>query len=273
MISWIIDRCYIKQPRLRRAVTKLVFGDRDVQIELFGVPFQINTLRENGYLRAARKTRNSSLLRDEIAPMITIANLLRPGDTFVDVGANIGLYSCTLARRTAHNKANPLRFYAYEPHPDTFKRLVHNAKECGVIARNLAVSDNKATLEFVDGAVSHVFTRIEQRNAYNINSSRIVVPAVRLDEELIEGESIVLKIDVEGQEFSAVKGASKLFAACKIKAVYFDGYKDKSLVEGFLRDYGFSIIDLKTMGSITEHTFGLLAIHPSRFTKPESHEA
>jgi FkbM family methyltransferase len=258
-------RCYIKRPRLRRVITKFLFGDHDVQVELFGEHLHINTLRENGYLRAARKVGNSSLLRDEIATMLTLSNLLQPGDTFVDCGANIGIYSCVLVRRVLKNEgAPPVRFYAYEPHPDTFKRLAKNAAASGVTARNFALSDCNKILEFVDGAVSHVFTRVECRNAYNLQTMRVQVPAVRLDEQVIEGDSIVLKIDVEGQEWSVIHGAEGLFTAGRIKAVYCDGYRDKVPIETFLRDYGFSLLDLTMMETVTTHTSKLLAIHPRK---------
>lgn len=47
MISSLVDRYFIKQPKLRRLVTKMLHGDRLVNVNLFGGDFHINTLKEN----------------------------------------------------------------------------------------------------------------------------------------------------------------------------------------------------------------------------------
>lgn len=259
-IRFLLDRYFIKQPRLRRWVTRALYGDRDTEVTLFGCRFTINSLRENGYLRASRKITHSSLLRDEIATLLSLAGLLQPGDTFVDVGANIGLFSCTLARRTLFHAQGALRFYAYEPHPDTFRRLTLNAAAAGVVARNFAVSNAPGSLEFVDGAVSHVFTRAEKANAYNLPDQCLSVPSVRLDQEAIEGNSLVIKVDVEGQEWAVLQGAEGLFAAGRVKAVYLDGYEDKPAIEAFLRHHGFMFRDMLTLEPVATCRFGLLAM-------------
>lgn len=259
-IRSLLDRYFIKQPRLRRWVTRVLYGDQDTEVTLFGCRFTINSLRENGYLRASRKITHSSLLRDEIATLLSLAGLLQPGDTFVDVGANIGLFSCTLARRTRFHAPGALRFYAYEPHPDTFRRLARNAAAAGVVARNFAVSNMAGSLEFVDGAVSHVFTRVEQANAYNLPDQRLSIPSVRLDQETIEGNSLVIKVDVEGSEWGVLQGAVGLFAAGRVKAVYLDGYEDKPAIEAFLRKHGFTFWDMLTLERVDTSHFGLLAL-------------
>lgn len=47
---------------------------------------------------------------------------LRPGDTFVDVGANLGLYSILASRIVGPAGA----VFAFEPDPKTYDRLLHN---------------------------------------------------------------------------------------------------------------------------------------------------
>jgi len=96
--NWLVDRFFIKQPRLRRAVTRVMEGDSDQSIEMFGTKLLVNTLKEHGYLRASRLCRKSSLLRDEIAILVNLAFVLSDNDTFVDIGANVGFYSHTMTR-------------------------------------------------------------------------------------------------------------------------------------------------------------------------------
>ncbi len=194
------------------------------------------------------------------AILLLIATLLDAGDTFVDAGANIGLFSTTLARVNRLSEQPSVHFYAYEPHPDTFSRLEVNAGSLGVVARNVAISEERGELTFVDGAVSHVFTLATRANAYNIAGTQRKVPCVRLDEEDILGDSIILKIDVENQELAVLRGARKWFQDGRVKAVYLDGYADKAQVEGFLKEFDFRFFDGQSLGPFTAGGFSLLAL-------------
>jgi FkbM family methyltransferase len=256
-MRYLIDRYFVKQPKFRRLITRLLYGDREQDVDLLGTSIRIHTIKENGYLRASRMIAGSSLLRDELAILINLAALFRDGDTFVDIGANVGIYSLTLAR--THRILPRTRFYAFEANPDTFSRLsVHTAK-LGIQAHNVALSDHNGTLEFMAGAVSHVFTTVENKSSYNIESERVSVPCRRLDEMAIEGDSLILKIDVEGQEKSVLDGALALFQAKRVKAVYLDGYKDKS-IEAFLIGHGFTLLNGQTLEPTQGGIFSLLAL-------------
>jgi hypothetical protein len=103
MIRFLLDRYFIKQPQLRAVVTKLLYGKRDREVNIFGCQFVLNSLRENGYVRAVRKMEYSSLLRDEVGVLLSLSMLLQDEDAFVDVGANVGLFCCTPSRKNRLN--------------------------------------------------------------------------------------------------------------------------------------------------------------------------
>lgn len=63
-----------------------------MDIELFGAPLRVNKQKEIGYVRAYKNTKSNVVFRDEGAPLINLALILSPTDTFVDIGANVGLY-------------------------------------------------------------------------------------------------------------------------------------------------------------------------------------
>lgn len=132
---------------------------------------------------------------------------LAPGDVFVDVGANVGVFS-VLASRLVGDQG---RVVAIEASPDFHTRLLQQARlnGCGNIrALNTAVSDGRTTLTFV------------LASSHNMGANSIVPydgPAeatfaieARPLAELLEPEEIararVIKIDVEGAEGSAVRG-------------------------------------------------------------------
>ena len=94
----MVDKFFIKNPRLRRLVTSILETDRDLDIEMVGSLMRINSRREHGYLRAFRLSRSSAMLRDELATLMNLFSVVRDGDTFIDVGANVGDYSVELIK-------------------------------------------------------------------------------------------------------------------------------------------------------------------------------
>lgn len=255
-IGYFIDRYFIKRPRFRRFVTAALVRDRAESITIAGTKLLANSRREHGYFRAARMTQLNSTLRDEMPVLMNLFALIKDGDTFVDVGANVGLFTHSISR--LHNLFPRLKIVAIEPHPDTFLRLAAQPSPW-IKYVNAAAGDANGTITFVDGAVSHVFTSMENMTSYNIKSETAVVPTVRLD-EIVAGDSpIVMKIDVEGHERKVLDGAIGLFEAGRVRVVYLDGYNDIS-IHGFLTDRGFKLLNGRTLESINRKVFSLLAI-------------
>lgn len=141
---------------------------------------------------------------------------LRPGDGFVDVGANIGVFS-VLAARLVGDRG---RVVAVEASPDLHRHLLRNLRLNGldtVRALNAAVSDRPRTL---------TFTLASSRNT-GANSivpydgpveSRFEAEARPLPELLDPAEiaaARVIKIDVEGAEGSVVRGLAPMLGALR----------------------------------------------------------
>ncbi len=261
-----IDRLFIKKPSIRRLVTRLIYGSGLRKVRLFGADITIHSLRENGYLRAWLKARYSSLFRDEISGLLALFQVLRPGDLFVDVGANIGIYSSVVSRLPG------VRVLAIEANPDTFARLEANAQTHGFAARCAAVSDQRAVLEFTDGAVSHAFSVSEHKTDYHDHSTTANVEAFPLDELLLEHTApIVMKIDVEGHEPQVIAGAAGLLDAGRIQAVLIDTSPATASAVNALRARGFRMLDAETFEDTHSHTGALLALEarPARQILPE----
>ena len=100
---------------------------------------------------------------------------------------------------------------------------------------------------------------MENASDYSIPGDKATVPCKRLDGLGIIGDSLILKIDVEGQERNVLDGALGFFRANRVKAVYVDGYKDKE-VESLLSGHGFTLLDGRTLQPIQKDVFSLLAI-------------
>jgi FkbM family methyltransferase len=258
VFSRLYDRYFIKKPAVRLFVTKLLEKDEDIDIDLLCSRLKVNSIKEHGYLRASRMARFSSLFRDEIPVLMHLSALLSGSDTFIDVGANVGVFSASLSK--LKSIFQNVDFFAFEANPDTFSRLSETIEGLPVKAHCVALSKNTGELEFVGGTASGVFTAIDYASSYN-NKEKMFIPCCRLDSFDIKGVSMVIKIDVEGQEMDVLEGASKFFENEFVKAVYLDGYSSKSRVENFLKDHGFSFFDGRSLQPVEGDVFSLLAIH------------
>lgn len=263
----VVDKFYNKSPRIRETLMNLIYGNKDVLIDLCGVKTEVNTIKENGYLRASKLSSQSSLLRDEIPIFLSLSMILGKGDSFVDVGANIGIFSSIIARYKPFLDLKGI--YAFEANPNTFERLEKNSNKYDFSAFNVGISSKEEHLEFVAGAVSHVFTTVGNSSKYNIKSRSMIVKCQPLSHFHIEGDSIVLKIDVEGQELNVLEGARPLFNEQRIKAVYFDGFTNHQKCLSFLKEYNFLLFDGKDLTESDGNLFSLFAISAKEFDKVE----
>jgi FkbM family methyltransferase len=253
----LIDRYFFKQPEVRRFITKLFTSNREETVTLLARHYQVHSVREHGFLRASKIARTCSFFRDEAAVLIQLAGLLGDGDTFLDIGANVGIFAATMA--SLRSIYPNLKIYAFEPNRDTANRLRANAESLGVEIFAVALSNRSGTIQFVDGAVSSVFTTVENASSYSIRSELSSCECRRLDDLPIAGDSLVMKIDVEDQEWDVLEGSLSYFQTGRVKAVYLDGYKD-SRVRGFLDQYGFRYLNGRTLAPATAETRHLLAV-------------
>jgi FkbM family methyltransferase len=133
---------------------------------------------------------------------------LRPGDRFIDVGANVGLYTLlalSVVGRTGYVDA-------FEPSDSVAARLGEsltiNAVE-NVTVRRLAVSDSAAQAVFVltdDDCTAHIDVNPSSP------ASKTQVRTARLDECLADVPYAMAKFDIEGYEPFGLRGASKWLA-------------------------------------------------------------
>jgi FkbM family methyltransferase len=136
-------------------------------------------------------------------------SLLRPGDVAIDGGANIGLFTLMAAARVGPDG----RVVACEPSPTTMALLRENVALNGygqVDLREVALAERPGRLRM------HVFTPGSGFSSFapadTGAGAEVEVEVATIDEvagDLLERTSLV-KLDVEGAELLALKGAPRL---------------------------------------------------------------
>lgn len=153
-----------------------------------------------------------------------IADALLPdGGEFLDVGANHGLLSFGLARRLPRT-----RFHLFEPNP----KLLESIEKSSKLYPQMRAEINPVAVCDQDGTI-HFAVQSEQTGASHItNSGGIPIRSIRLDSYLKDksmNRVDLLKIDIEGYELTALRGAECALRARVIRAIYFE-YFEKYLV-------------------------------------------
>jgi FkbM family methyltransferase len=173
---------------------------------------------------------------------------LRPGDHFVDVGANVGVFSTLVGTRIPG-----VRITAIEPFPpvreDLLANLALNDLSSDVVdVVDFAVSDTagEATFEVLD---RDVLNRLAPGSGTGDGATTgITVPVTTLDELVGDDPPALIKIDVEGSELLVMKGARGLLMAADAPVLLFEhaGYCahfgiTPAEVRAFLRSVGYTI--------------------------------
>lgn len=140
-------------------------------------------------------------------------NILAPGMTFIDAGANDGLFTLFAARRVGPTG----QVWAFEPSRREFTRLRRNVQSNvlgNVRTFQLALADTQGQAEMKIADDEHSGQNTLGDFAYQIDLVRRErVATVRL-EDLVRQEYLrqidVIKLDVEGAELSVLTGASEI---------------------------------------------------------------
>jgi FkbM family methyltransferase len=186
----------------------------------------------------------------KIEPEITD---LRKGESFVDVGANIGYYTLRMASVCAQKGDYPTStIISIEPDPENYRALCQNIACNGftnIITINKAAWDSRGFQEMrVPAAGKRILTDYPsicfEYEGTAKSFKKLVVEADTLDNMLNENNVHnigILKMDIEGAEVHALKGAKDTAEKVRKIVVEVHGNANKEKVKSILINYGFNI--------------------------------
>lgn len=166
--------------------------------------------------------RAETLFSKEEGTVKWIRDAVRPGETFYDVGANIGLYTLLAARRVGPGG----RVYAFEPHVPNFVSLLHNVGlnrvDAWVVPLCVALHDREGFFDFhyrsvvAGSSMSQLDCRVDGDEVGfqpMVSERKLGMTVDRLIENAAIGPPHHIKIDVDGNEFLVLKGMQRLLTS------------------------------------------------------------
>lgn len=149
----------------------------------------------------------------ELIPRRILSKVLRPGDVYVDCGANVGFLSLWAARGVGPTG----RVYAFEPMPPTIERLRENIRlndveNIEVMANGTWDCPKTATIYWFEHTESG-FVSLGKRDDLSVERE-YSIQTVRLD-DAVDPPIRAIKIDVEGAELATLRGGEKLLTASR----------------------------------------------------------
>lgn len=184
----------------------------------------------------------------EVSEMAFVLHALRPEDLFADIGANVGSYTVLAAGAVG------AQVVSVEPLPATFAKLADNIRlndlSGRVSAHCCGVSSEPGELRFVSS--------LDTMNRVALPGEdlpTLAVPVVTLDELCAARCPTIIKMDVEGHELPALRGAGSLLANPALQAVLMEtnqsgmkfGVSDEQLFE-VMEKAGFQPCDYDPFG-------------------------
>lgn len=144
-----------------------------------------------------------------------LKRFLKPGDIFVDIGANIGLYT-VLAGRYVGERGH---VYAFEPCAKTYQRLLANVKLnklANVSCCQTALSDHSGCLDLTVSLDGFDACNSFSQPVFGEQFASERVATIAWDEfageHSLVGRVAMMKIDVEGWETYVVEGGARTLA-------------------------------------------------------------
>jgi FkbM family methyltransferase len=189
-----------------------------------------------------------------------LAKYIKPGDTVIEAGANIGSETLLIAKIASGGHV-----HAFEPNPYTFQRLKINVSVNELTNVNIydcALGESNSNIQFNIFPKDFCNSGMSSKYMETAKTRKIDVVQKTLD-SFIEENNInkvdFIKMDIQGAEMDMLTGAAGTISRFRptIFTEACEPYNDTKLLYQVLKDYGYNILligekETNAMESITQ---------------------
>jgi len=242
---------------LKISSVRLMSMTKERIVPLVKMPYQLPIfLRANSF----REFRRAGFCFREESTTKWIEECSKEGGVLYDIGANVGAVSLLYAANVMKNhKVVPeSSIIAFEPTPETYSALCGNISvnrwNGRILPLNIPMSD-KSSMGFLNitsesaGTSGHSFNS-SLNKAQTTKDEPITIPMIsqsidRLVNDFKLPSPDWLKIDIDGLDFIALKGAEKLLKAGKIKSILIEKNEHEDEIRSFIKNFGFIEVNIE----------------------------
>jgi len=168
---------------------------------------------------------------------VLVDRFVRPGDTVLDIGANLGLITLRMAKRVGPAGT----VHAFEPNPAMVERVkasIAKSEITNVVLHEVALGDVAGTLPLAvpagnAGMASLVSNRVQPKTC-------VEVPVIRLD-DIDVGQVSFVKIDVEGFEEQVLRGFASTLGERPPHVILFEQNDERGAPIPYLKEAGYKL--------------------------------
>lgn len=172
-----------------------------------------------------------------------------------DVGANVGSYSLECLDKFG-TKAE---IHAFEPSRVTYKKLIEHVTSDNIICNNFGLSDKEGTQILFSDKEESGLASLYQRKVLNVsfeNQEKVTLDTL---DHYCKNKNItwidLLKIDIEGNEINALKGAEGMLSQKQIGMIQFEFGGCNIDSRTFFRDFWYMLHENYKLFIILEDGF------------------
>ncbi|MEI6826579.1 MAG: FkbM family methyltransferase [Desulfuromonadales bacterium] len=185
---------------------------------------------------------------------------LEDAEIVVDGGSYNGLSAATFAKTCENKKLAYRKVFCFEPDADNFNVLKNNtAKLHDVNCMQKGLWSHATTLTFLSATECDPGAVIEacSDKPVSSNATRTEVKTISIDEQFPDEEITYIKMDIEGAEIEAIRGAAAVIRRCHPKLGISAYHKHSHIWElpllinelypsykFYLRHYGYTVFDM-----------------------------
>lgn len=168
--------------------------------------------------------------------IMLFGKIVKKGDIVIDIGANIGFYTILFSNLVGKEG----RVYAFEPENENYNRLKKNTKNLkNVSLYKQAISNSSKSLKIYTSSLINVDHKTYKTSSYK-KSYRVKATSV---DNFLRGRRVsFIKMDIQGAEFTALKGMKqtlvknrniKMYLECWPKGLQENNSSPKQLLNFF----------------------------------------
>lgn len=245
---------------------QFIFFKYGIEIDNIKIKLKINNVDLWQSINSPRSFARASVEIMIEKELIDLIDELDPDDIFIDIGANVGVYSCYAAKKgifviafepsfpNSYLFSRNIEINQISEYVMNFKLALSNHSGISTLLHHKTISAGNSGASIIgDNFYGESFMPITFRETCLVDTLDRVMANLDLSPSLI-------KIDTDGSEMSILEGANLTLTNPVLKKVLIEAssHVERNILESYLKDYNFSLNNIISKSLTTPEICNLI---------------